>query len=136
MFRDIFRKFIFTVIADNAIQFSFFITVNNVTGSLCLSLIHAHVKRCIYPIGKSTFLIVQLIGGYSQIQNNTINLVNSPCGKLLYHVTIIAANDCHLVKGGKPFTRSNYRILVLIYTNKSPLGRKFPAYLTGMPCTS
>ena len=50
---------------------------------------------------------------------------------------IIAANNLNSVAiGGQPFTRSNYCILVLIYANKSPLGRKSAAHFLCVPCSS
>ena len=49
---------------------------------------------------------------------------------------IIAASERLAAFDQVTIIRSNYCYMVLIYANKSPLGRKFPAYLTGMPCTS
>ena len=61
VFRYILCKFIFTVITNDPVQFSFFVTIDNISGGTTLPLIHSHIQRCVGAIGKSSLLIVQLI---------------------------------------------------------------------------
>ena len=61
VFRYIFGKFVFAVITDNTIQFTFLIAVDNITGCTALSSVHSHVQRRIVPIRKTSLFIIQLI---------------------------------------------------------------------------
>ena len=58
MFCNIFRKFIFTVITYDPVQFFFLIAIDNICRCTALSLVHAHIQGCIYPVGKSPFFII------------------------------------------------------------------------------
>ena len=61
MLRNIFCKFIFSVITNDPVKFFFVVAIDNISSRTTLSLIHSHVKRCIYPVGKATFFVIQLI---------------------------------------------------------------------------
>ena len=54
MLRDILRKAVLTVIADDLIQLHLAVSVYDVRRCLIVSLVHSHVQRGILPVGEST----------------------------------------------------------------------------------
>ena len=58
MLRNIFCKFIFSVITNDPVKFFFVVAIDNISSRTTLSLIHSHIKRRIHTIGEATLLII------------------------------------------------------------------------------
>ena len=95
MLGDIGRELFFAVIPDDPVELMLRIAIDNIPGCLRLALIHTHVQGCVHPIGEAPIRGVQLIGGNSQIQHDTIHMVDAKVLKLSAHITVIAPDNRH-----------------------------------------
>ena len=72
IFCNILRKFIFTIIFNNMVEFTFCIFIYNLICCQFLTVIHTHIQWCIKPVRKPSFSGVQLKRRNTKIQSNTV----------------------------------------------------------------
>ena len=81
--------------------------------------VHAHIQRRVRIVGKAPFRIVQLVGRDPQIQQNTVNLINTQIRQNPAHMLIVVMDQCDSVfKRGQPLTGRLQGIPVLIDPNQ------------------
>ena len=97
MLGDVFRKRVFPVIPDDPVKLLFAQVVDQVFRRSLLSVIHTHVKSCVCHVGETSFGGIQLIGGNSEIQKDSVNLLYAEIPELGNHVFVIVSYDRHAV---------------------------------------
>ena len=105
------------VVPQDTGQFLAAFGVHKVCGGLTL-LAHAHIQRCICPVGKAPGGIVQLVAGNAKIQQCTVDLFNA---QLLQRLPRIAEIDLHHGgrQPGKTRPRGLHRVRILIQRDES-----------------
>ena len=137
MFRDIFRKTFFPIIAYHTVQIRLAVVIDNVSCRHLLSLVHPHIKRRVHPIGKSPVRCVELIRRHAQIDYDTVHTVNSSLLELRLHITIVAPYYRDLLpEAFQTLFCRFYRVSVLVYSYKSPLAAQPAANFKCMSATS
>ena len=95
-------------------------------------LVHPHVKRRVLTVGKSPGSRVQLIGGHSQVQVNSVHSLDFQFLQYFLNIGVIASDNGHLVlKWQKPFPGRLYGVRILVYSNQ-PSAAQTLTHLIGM----
>ena len=84
---NIFRKPVLTVITDDPVQL----------GRFFVSLVHTHIQRRVFPVGKAPLCRIQLIGGYAQVQVDPVHFFDPQAGQHLFYISVIAPDDGNLL---------------------------------------
>ena len=101
---------------ENTRKILFTVIVHYLVRGKSISLIHPHVQRNVLTVCEATICLIELVGGNSKIQQDSVYPGNSDFGKTRNHIAIIAADNGYLVpKRFQTFTRSSYRGFILIY---------------------
>ena len=128
----ILRKIILTIVPDDPVQFHFSVSIDNVSRRGGIPLIHPHVQRRILPVGKSPGSLVQLIGGNSQIQVDTVHFAELQILQHCFDILIIASYYGYFIlKVFQPLSRGRYGVRILVNANETSASQAF-AHLVGM----
>ena len=133
---NILCEFVFSVVPYNAVEIVLGIVVHNISRRQCLPSVHAHVKRCIVTVGKTSLLRVELIGGNTEIEHDPIHSRHALCRKRCAHIAVIVPQNRHLIsEGSKPPARGRDCRVVLIDPIEMTRG-KSAAHLPCMSATA
>ena len=124
------------VIVENTLQFFIGPGIDHCVGVEGIAAVHAHVQRGIRHIGEATGTVIQLRGGYAQIQQNAVHPGKLQILQYLLHLAEIGMHQGHPVLiGCQPFSRSLQRHRVPVDADESA-GGKPGRDLAGMACAA
>jgi hypothetical protein len=128
---------LFAILPDNFRQLFHRKIVYKCPGSQSLLLIHPHVQRRVVLVAEPPVRVVQLVGRYPQIKQNSIYFLNLQLFQDIFQIPEVSPGQVYSgTERGQPFLRCGQRLQIPVQAHQASLFANLTEYRGTVPCTA